>query len=118
MSNNIEYSMNKISIHDNSQIIIFDDKLCKNKINFDINTNKLYNFINNYCLININKDPYICNECNEYNKSNEYNNSNKNVGYIDYLYYNNNNKYIITGYYYHKIKNHGYDIDEKLKELI
>ena len=32
MNNNIEYSMNKISIHDNSQIIIFDDKLCKNKI--------------------------------------------------------------------------------------
>ena len=60
----------------------------------------------NYCLININKDAYICNKCN------------KNLGYKDYLYYNGEKKYIISEKYLHNVKEHNYAINELLEKIL
>lgn len=106
--NNIGYSLNNLSLNDEPKIFIYDEKNCKNKITvIDYNNlNKFNTFLCNLCLININSNPYHCNECN------------KDIGYNDYLYYDKEIKYKITEIYYHKIKNHGYSIDDKLIELI
>jgi hypothetical protein len=102
-------SLSKLSLDDNN-IIKFECNLNKNNGIFDslshqIYYNKLYNFVNNYCLININNAPYICNKCN------------KNLGYKDYLYYNGDKKYIITENYYHNVKEHDQQINEILQSL-
>jgi hypothetical protein len=106
--NNIGYSLNNLSLNDETTIFIYDEKDCINKstvINYN-NINKLNTFLCNSCLININVKPYHCYECN------------KDIGYNDYLYYDKEIKYKITEIYYHKIKNHDYSIDEKLIDLI
>ena len=106
--NNIGYSLNNLSLDDKTKIFIYDETNCKNKITIldHYNINKLNTFLCNLCLININVKPYHCDECN------------KDIGYNDYLYYDKEYKYKITEIYYHKIKNHGYSVDEKLIDLI
>lgn len=106
--NNLGSSFNSLSLKDEEKIFIYDEKNCINKSTIldYYNINKLDIFINNLCIMNINTKPYNCNECN------------KDIGYNDYLYYNKEYKYKITELYYHKIKNHGYKIDEKIIELI
>lgn len=106
-------SLSELSLNDNNNIIIFEhDKIqyenigILNNLSQSIVLNKLNNFIQNYCLININKDAYICNKCN------------KKIGFIDYLYYDKEKKYIITGKYYHDIKEHDYPINELLQKLL
>jgi hypothetical protein len=107
--NNLGSSFNNLSLKDdNNKIFTYDEKNCINKSTVQdfYNINKLNTFLCNSCLININTTPYHCNECN------------KNIGFNDYLYYNKEYKYKITELYYHKIKSHGYSIDEKLIDLI
>ena len=106
--NNIEYSLNNLNLNNDNKIFTYDEKNCINKsivINY-YNINKLNTFLCNLCLININASPYHCYECN------------KDIGHNDYLYYDKEIKYKITEIYYHKIKNHGYSVDDKLIELI
>jgi hypothetical protein len=116
----MNYNSHDIIINSLSELKIDDEKIIKfehdtiqnentgilNNLLQPIVLNKLYNFIQNYCLININKDAYICNKCN------------KNIGYKDYLYYNNDKKYIISEKYYHYIREHNYPINELLQKLI
>jgi hypothetical protein len=106
-------SLSKLTIDDNNNIIKFEHDTIKNEnigilnnLSQQYTFNRLNDFIRNYCLININKDAYICNKCN------------KNLGNIDYLYYNCDNKYIITEKYYHYIKEHDYPINELLQKLL
>ena len=108
INNNLDISFNNLSIKDDNNIFTYDEKDCINKsaVQDYYNIAKLNSFINHSCLININTQPYHCAECN------------KDIGYNDYLYYDKEQKYKITEIYYHKIKSHGYSIDEKLKELI
>jgi hypothetical protein len=106
--NNIGYSLSKLSLNDDNKEFRYDEKNCINKstiIDF-FNINKLYTFLCNSCLININVKPYHCEECK------------KDIGYNDYLYYDKEHKYKITELYYHMIKNHNYSIDDKLIDLI
>jgi hypothetical protein len=116
----MNYNTQEIIINSLSELKINDDKIIKfehdaiqnesagilNNLLKPIVLNKLNNFIENYCLININKDAYICNKCN------------KNIGYKDYLYYNSDKKYIISEKYYHYINEHDYPINELLQKLI
>lgn len=107
--NNLGSSFNNLSIKDDdNKIFTYDKKDCINKSTIQdyYNITKFNTFLCNSCLININTHPYHCDECN------------KDIGYNDYLYYDKEKKYKITDIYYHKIKNHGYTIDEKLVELI
>jgi hypothetical protein len=106
--NNIESSFNNLNIKDENKIFIYDKNNCINKstVKDHYNINKLNTFLCTLCLININNKAYHCDECN------------KDIGYNDYLYYDKEYKYKITEIYYHKIKSHGYSIDEKLIHLI
>ena len=107
--NNLGSSFNNLSIKDDdNKIFTYDEKNCVNKsiIQDYYNIAKLNTFLSNLCLININSQQYHCEECN------------KDIGFNDYLYYDNEYKYKITDIYYHKIKSHSYLIDEKLKDLI
>ncbi len=114
----MNYSSQESIINSLSELNINEDKIIKfehdtipntgilNNIIQPIVLNKLNNFIQNYCLININKDAYICNKCN------------KNLGYKDYLYYNGDKKYIISEKYYHNVKDHNYSINELLEKIL
>jgi hypothetical protein len=107
--NNLGSSFNNLSIKDDdNKIFTYDEKNCINKSTIldYYQIAKFSTFLCNSCLININTQPYHCDECN------------KDIGYNDYLYYDKEQKYKITEIYYHKTKNHGYSIDEKLKDLI
>ena len=109
----MNYNSHDIIINSLSELKIDDEKIIKfehdtiqnentgilNNLLQPIVLNKLYNFIQNYCLININKDAYICNK------------SNKKIWYKNYLYYNNDKKYIISEKYYHYIREHNYPIN-------
>jgi len=114
----MNYSSQESIINSLSELNINEDKIIKfehdtipntgilNNIIQPIILNKLNNFIQNYCLININKDAYICNKCN------------KNLGYKDYLYYNGGKKYIISDKYLHNVKEHKYAINELLEKIL
>jgi hypothetical protein len=106
--NNLGSSFNNLSLKDDDNTFIFNEKNCINKLTISdyYIINKLNTFLCNACLININTKPYHCDECN------------KDIGYNDYLYYDKEYKYKITELYYHKIKNHSYKIDEKIIDLI
>jgi hypothetical protein len=109
INNNLDSSFNNLSIKDDeNKIFIYDEKNCINKSTFQdyYNIAKLNTFLNNSCLININTKAHHCDECN------------KDIGFNDYLYYNKEYKYKITELYYHKIKNHGYEIEKNLIDLI
>ncbi len=105
---NLGNSLNNLSLKDEEKIFIYDEKNCieKTTILDYYYINKFDIFLHNLCLININTKPYYCDECC------------KDIGYNDYLYYNKEYKYKITELYYHKIKSHGYKIDEKIKDII
>jgi len=106
---NLGNIFNNLSLkNDDNKIFIYDEKNCINKstINDYYYINKLNTFLSNSCLIHINTQPYHCSECN------------KDIGYNDYLYYDKEYKYKITEIYYHKIKSHGYAVDENLINLI
>ena len=109
INNNLDSSFNNLSLKDDdNKIFTYDEKDCINKSTIQdfYNIAKLNSFINHSCLININMKAYFCSECN------------KDIGFNDYLFYDKERKYKITEIYYHKIKSHGYSIDEKLKDLI
>jgi hypothetical protein len=112
MSSNFDLEeLNNFSkINLNSNIVIFEednrkytdlDKKVKHTLLL-----KLYDFINKYCILNVNVDNYVCTKCN------------KTLGCTDFLYYENGIKYIITEKYYHTFKEHEIVIDDKLYQLL
>ena len=98
----------KMNLNDN--IVIFEednrkctelDKKMKESLLLKIN-----NFINKYCILNVNVDKYVCTKCN------------KKLGCSDFLYYENGIKYVITEKYYHTFKDHEIVINDKLYQLL
>ncbi len=99
--------LSKINL--NSNIIIFEENKRNIELNKEIKQSlllKLNNFINKYCILHMNVNNYFCTKCN------------KTLGYIDFLYYENGIKYIITEKYYHDFVDHEIILDEKLQQLL
>lgn len=67
---------------------------------------KLNNFIDNYCILHINVDKYVCTKCN------------KTLGCSDFLYYEKGIKYVISEYYYHCFVDHEIVINDQLYQLL
>jgi len=112
MSSNIDLEETKLlsKMNLNGNIVIFEednrkytdlDKEMKPKL-----LQKLNNFINTYCILNINVDKYVCTKCNA------------TLGCKDFLYYENGIKHIITEKYYHTFSEHEIVINDKLYQLL